>query len=130
MKSAVNAFNKLFDSNTTKELMEYLKKENQKSRENEKVLMQMQCNMQLQMMQILCQSHGNNSSSWMLNVSELELRIWISYDSASQRLTKHWLQHFVGKIKLITITETQTQLVYFLIWMCYKKTNISFETNL
>ena len=65
MKSAVNAFNKLFDSNTTKELMEYLKKENQKSRENEKVLMQMQCNMQLQMIQILCQSHGNNSSSWM-----------------------------------------------------------------
>ena len=128
MKSAVNAFNKLFDSNTTKELMEYLKKENQKSRENEKVLMQMQCNMQLQMMQILCQSHGNNSSSWMsANWNPMNS---ISYDSASQRLTKHWLQHFVGKIKLITITETQTQLVYFLMWMCYKKTNISFETNL
>ena len=50
MKSAVNAFNKLVDSNPTKELVEYFKEENEKSREQEKVLMQMQCDMQLQMM--------------------------------------------------------------------------------
>ena len=50
LKSAVNAFNKLVDSNPTKELVEYFKEENEKSREQEKVLMQMQCDMQLQMM--------------------------------------------------------------------------------
>ena len=61
MRSAVNAFNKLVDSNTTKELVEYFKEENEKSREQEKALMQMQRDMQLHMMQILSQSHGSNS---------------------------------------------------------------------
>ena len=65
LKSAVNVFNYLVDSNPTKELVEYFKEENEKSREHEKALMQIQCNMQLQMTQILSQSHGNNSSSAM-----------------------------------------------------------------
>ena len=61
MRSAVNDFNKLVDSNTAKELVEYFKEENEKSREQEKALMQMLRDMQLQMMQILSQSHGSNS---------------------------------------------------------------------
>ena len=41
LKSAVNAFNKLVDSNPTKEFVEYFKEENKQSSEHEKVLMQM-----------------------------------------------------------------------------------------
>ena len=59
VKSAVNAFNKSVDSNPTR-IVEYFKEENEKSKEHGKALMQMQCNMQLQMMQIFSQSHGSN----------------------------------------------------------------------
>ena len=65
MRSPVNTFNKLVDINPTKELVEYFKEKNEKSREHEKALMQMQCNMPLQMMQILSQFHVSNSSSAM-----------------------------------------------------------------
>ena len=44
LKSAVNSFNKLVDSNPTKELVEYFKGRNKKSREHKKALMQMHCN--------------------------------------------------------------------------------------
>ena len=41
LKSVVNAFNKLVDSNPTKEFVEYFKEENKQSSEHEKALMQM-----------------------------------------------------------------------------------------
>ena len=67
LKSVVNAFKKVVYSNPTKEFAEYFKKENEKSREHKKSLMRMQCNMQLQTMQILSQSHGNRSSAMPAN---------------------------------------------------------------
>ena len=57
LKCAVNAFNKLVDSIPTKKFVEYFKQEIEKPREHEKASMQMQCNMQLQIMQILSESH-------------------------------------------------------------------------
>lgn len=63
LKCDVNVFNILVDSNPAEKLVEYFKEKNEKSGEHEQVLMQMQCNMQSQMMEILSQSHGNNSFS-------------------------------------------------------------------
>ena len=57
LKCDVNVFNILVDSNPAEKLVEYFKEKNKKSGEHE------QCNMQSQMMEILSQSHGNNSFS-------------------------------------------------------------------
>lgn len=52
--------------NLTKQLVEFFKEKNEKSREHEKALMQMQPNMQLQMVKIISQSHTKNSSGPLL----------------------------------------------------------------
>ena len=62
--------------NLTKQLVEFFKEKNEKSREHEKALMQMQPNMQLQMVKIISQSHTKNSSGPLLADT-------ISYDSFS-----------------------------------------------
>ena len=65
LAEAVSSFNKMLDSDPTKELLEFFKEENEKSREQELEIFKSQLQSQMQMqMQMLSKIFGNNSYDW------------------------------------------------------------------
>ena len=65
LAEAVSNFNKMLDSDPTKELLKFFKEENEKSREQELEIFKLQLQSQMQMqMQMLNKIFGSNSYDW------------------------------------------------------------------
>ena len=103
LKCDVNVFNILVDSNPAEKLVEYFKEKNKKSGEHE------QCNMQSQMMEILSQSHGNNSFS----VISEDFNFGYGYPMTPHHNISQSNNPLQGKYKYSNHGSSKTQLIYF-----------------